>query len=198
MLNRRVSRQRGVTLIEISVTLAVLGLMLAVAMPEATDWLRNTRIRNAAESAQNGIGKARMEALRRNQVVSFWMVSDRTNACVLSANSASWVVSVDDPTGQCAADPSSTTAPRLVEVYGAGDGAADVVVAALAADNATAATSVSFNGFGQVVSGGAPIATINLSNANAGTRRLRLTISTGGAIRMCDPLAAAGDTRACS
>jgi len=190
-------RQRGVTLIEIAVTLAVLGLMLAVAMPEATDWMRNTRIRNAAESAQNGLNKARMESLRRNQVVSYWMVSDRTSACALSSSSASWVVSVDDPSGHCADSPSTTVAPRIVEVYGAGDGAGDVVVGALSAGGA-AATSVSFNGFGQVVSGGAPIATINLSNANASSRKLRVTVSTGGAIRMCDPLAAAGDTRACS
>jgi type IV fimbrial biogenesis protein FimT len=190
-------RQRGVTLIEIVVTLAMLGLLLAAAMPEATDWMRNTRIRNAAESAQNGLNKARMEALRRNQVISYWMVSDRTNGCTLSSSSASWVVSVDDPTSHCADSASTTVSPRIVEVYGAGDGASDVVVAARDANN-TAASSVSFNGFGQVVSGGAPIATINLSNANVSARKLRVTISPGGAIRMCDPLVAAGDTRACS
>jgi len=189
-------RQRGVTLIELIVAMAVLGLLMAVAVPGMADWMRSTRIRNAAESAQNGLSKARMEAMRRNQVIRYWMVSNRTNTCALSSASASWVVSVNDPSGLCAVtDP--TVTPLIVDAYGAGDGASDVVVQALAADGATAATSVSFNGFGQVVTTGTPIATINLSNANADARKLRVTISPGGAIRMCDPLAPAGDTRAC-
>lgn len=189
-------RQRGLTLIELVVTIAVLGLLMAVAVPGMSDWMRSVRIRNAAEAAQNGLSKARMEAMRRNQVITYWMVSDRTNACALSSTSASWVVSVNDPSNLCATTDKTAT-PLIVDVYGANDGASDVVVGALAADGTTAATSVSFNGFGQVVSTGAPIATINLSNANSDARKLRVTISSGGAIRMCDPLAAAGDTRVC-
>jgi type IV fimbrial biogenesis protein FimT len=189
-------RARGVTLIELVVTLAVLGLLLMAAMPEMSQWARNTRIRNAAESVQNGLSKARMEAMRRNQAITFWMVSDRSSACALSAHSASWVVSLNDPSSLCAAsDPSAT--PFIVEAYGAGDGAAGVIVAAVAAGGATDANSVSFNGFGQVAATGTPIATINLSDANADSRSLRVTISPGGAIRLCDPLVAAGDTRAC-
>jgi type IV fimbrial biogenesis protein FimT len=183
-----------VTLIELVVTLTVLGLLLAVAMPGMSDWMRSTRIRNAAESVQNGLSKARMEAMRRNQAITFWMVSDRSNSCALSSSSGSWVVSVNDPSSLCAT-PEPTTA-LIVEAYGARDGAADVVVAASATDG-TAATSVSFNGFGQVVSTGTPIAAINLSNTNADARKLRVTISPGGAIRMCDPLVALGDTRRC-
>src|SRR6266581_1628050 len=107
-------RQRGVTLIELVVTLAVLGLLLAVAMPEMSQWARNTRIRNAAESVQNGLSKARMEAMRRNQVTTYWMVSDRTNACALSSGSASWVVSVNDPSNLCATTNPLAT-PFIVE-----------------------------------------------------------------------------------
>ena len=191
-------RQRGFTLIELAVTLTVLSLLLALGMPSMSDWMRSIRIRNAAESAQNGLGKARMEAMRKNQVTTYWMVSDRTSACALSSTAASWVVSLDDPSSHCADSASATVAPRIVEAYGASDGASDVVVSVLASDGATAATSVSFNGFGQVVSTGTPIATINLSNAAAGTRALRVTVSPGGAIRMCDPIVAAGDSRACS
>lgn len=190
-------RQRGMTLIELMVTLTVFGLLLTGVVPEMSQWMRNTRIRNAAESAQNGLSKARMEAMRRNQVITFWMVSGRTSTCALSSSSASWVVSADDPSNLCTAAPSATAAPRIVEAYGANDGASDVVVSAVDV-NGAAVTSVSFNGFGQVIGAGTPIATINLSHANANSRSLHVTVAPGGAIRMCDPIVALPDTRACS
>jgi type IV fimbrial biogenesis protein FimT len=192
-------RQRGFTLIELVVTITVLGLLVALGMPAMSDWMGSLRIRNAAESAQNGLSKARMEAMRRNQVVTYWIVTDKTAGCALTSAAASWVVSLDDPTGHCADAASTAATPRLIEAYGASDGAGDVVVAATASGGA-AATSVSFNGFGQVVNAGTSIAAINLSsNTVASGRRLRVTISPGGAIRMCDPLVVtAGDSRACS
>ena len=189
-------RQRGFTLIELVVTLTVLGLLLALGMPSMGDWMRSLRIRNAAESTQNGLGKARMEAMRKNQVTTYWMVNA---ACALASNSASWVVSLDDPTspaGHCADTPSATVAPRTIENYSAGDGAGDVAVTSSDAGG-NAVTSISFNGFGQMVSPAMKV-TINLTNPMAGSRPLNVTISPGGAIRMCDPNVAAGDTRACS
>lgn len=184
-------RQRGFTLIELVVTLTVLGLLVALGMPSMSDWMASLRIRNAAESAQSGLSKARMEAMRRNRVVTYWIVTDKTSGCTLTSTAASWVVSLDNPAGHCADTASTTVTPRLIEAYGAADGAGDVVVTA-------SATSVSFNGFGQVVSAGAPIA-IDLSNTIAGSRKLRVTIAPGGAIHMCDPDPSipAGDSRKC-
>jgi len=195
-------RQRGFTLIELVVTLTVLGLLMALGMPAMGEWMGSLRIRNAAESAQNGLGKARMEAMRRNQVVTYWIVTDKTSGCALTSVAASWVVSLDDPTGHCADAASAAATPRLIEAYGASDGAGDVAVAAKAslASGGAAATSVGFNGFGQVVNTGTAIARIDLSsNTVASARKLSVTISPGGAIRMCDPLVVTvGDSRACS
>ena len=64
-------RQRGFSMIEIVVTIAVLALLLFAAMPGLGTWLDNTRIRNVADSLQNGLQLARGEAVRRNQNVSF-------------------------------------------------------------------------------------------------------------------------------
>lgn len=85
---------------------------------------------------------------------------------------------------------------RIIETHSAGDGASDVVVNAITAGPA-AVTSASFNGFGQLSPAGTPGIQIDLTNANADSRALRVTVSAGGAIRMCDPLVAASDTRAC-
>ncbi|MFM2119254.1 MAG: hypothetical protein RL722_722, partial [Pseudomonadota bacterium] len=42
--------QSGITLIELMVTITILALLLLATMPGIGQWLRNTSIRNAAES----------------------------------------------------------------------------------------------------------------------------------------------------
>lgn len=191
-------RQRGFTLIEAVVTLSVLALLLAVAIPNVTDWMRSTQMRTMAETMQNGLMKARMEALRRNRSVSFWLVSPGSsttldNNCALSSTSGFWVISVEDPTSKCGTDPSPTVSPMIVETYNA-SGSAVISVAGLASDGATAASSVSFNGFGQVVTSTSRLAQINIT----GSRNMRIEISSTGSVRMCDRGVAASDARACS
>lgn len=200
MLNSQ--RRRGVTLIELVVAIAVLAGLLALALPDVRDWMRNLKVRTAAESVRNGLELARMEALRRNQQVGFWLVRDSTspvptNACALSSTSAAWVVSVSSPAGHCGEDPSLTDAPQLVQRSTARENASDLVVAAKDAAGITS-TQVLFNGLGQVQGGAgvSSIAQIDLESSGGG-RKLRVTVEGGGAIRMCEIGVAAGDARAC-
>ncbi len=193
-------RQRGFNLIETMVTVSVLGILLAASVPSMVDWIRAIKVRNIAETTQAGLQKARTEAMKRNQVVSFWMVSPETTTspgddCVLSTASGAWVVSGDNPTSKCATAPSLSATPRIVETYGPGPTAADVVIAATDAGG-TPASFVSFNGFGQRV--GAGIARIDVThNSGPSVRPLRIQISTSGGIRMCDPAVGATDPRFC-
>jgi type IV fimbrial biogenesis protein FimT len=194
--------QRGFNMIEAAVTMAILGLLIAAVLPSVSEWIRNTSVRNMAESIQNGLKKAKAEALLRNKSVTFWMVSPPTAAsldssCALSSTSGSWVISTADPTGKCDIAPSATVDPGIVETYGAGAGASGITVAGLASDGTTAATSVSFNGYGQRVQTGNPLARIDITHSQSGARNLRVEISSGGSIRMCDRDVAAGDPRAC-
>lgn len=183
------------------VVVAVLGMVLAVAAPNMADMIRGATVRAVSEGVQTGLHKARAEALKRNQVVTFWLVSpaDATAldaSCALASNSASWVVSQDNPAGKCGVDPSATTDPRIVDRLGAGSTAGSLTVeAANAAGNA--ATSVSFNGFGQTVNTGSQIVRIDIQHTDATARRLRIQVSTSGAIRLCDRDVASGDPRAC-
>jgi type IV fimbrial biogenesis protein FimT len=170
-------RQHGFTLIEMAVTVSVLGLLLAAAAPSITDWLRNSRIRSVATSVQTGLQKARMEAIRRNQPVRFSLVTD---ACALSNGGVAWVVSLNDPSGKCA-ETNKDADPMIIDKSSSAIGSSTVVVAA-------DSDSVSFNGFGQVT-GAAPITTIGIDNVADGNnyRDLRIAVGSGGTVRMCDP-----------
>jgi len=193
--------QRGMSILEVVITIAVMGILLAAAMPSVGDWMRNVRVRNAAESIVNGLQQARAEAVRRNRPVSFSLVTsdaaaptELSDSCALSSSSASWVVSLNSPAGACGTAPAP--GGTLVAKAAAGDGASGVTVSARQADGTTAATQVTFNGFGQVVNAG-PIARIDLSATAGGGRSLRVVVSSGGAVRSCDPAASSGDPRAC-
>jgi len=190
-------RQRGFTIIEAVITISVAGLLVAAALPSAGTWIRNSRIRTAAESISNGLQQARNEAVRRNQSVSFYLVSDAdpvsmTDACALSSTSSGWVISIASPAGRCATDKDT-----FVAVRPAGDGASGLSLSAL--DNAAAAaTTVTFNGFGQI-SNATPISCIKVRNTNTSdSRPLLIAVNPGGQVRMCDPAVTdANDPRKC-
>ncbi|RMX03084.1 type II secretion system protein GspH [Corticibacter populi] len=206
-------RGAGFTLLELMVVLAIVGLLALAVAPDMRDWMRNQNIRNTAQSLQNGLQIARHEAMRRNQPVGFWLVAAGNTQgamdddCQLSASSGSWVVSVSDPAGQCASEPSATEAPMVVDKEVAG--AASVSVAAVNAGG-SAASSLRFDGYGRIASSSvaSAIARIDIrdssdaSNSGDATdtfRRLRLLISGTGAIHLCDPaLSSTGtDPRRC-
>lgn len=184
-------KQRGFSMIEVVITIAILGILLATAMPSVGDWIRNTRIRNSADSMLNGLQQARMEAVRTNKATGFYMVSDLSASCTLSNTSGSWVVSVGSPAGACA----SATIKGLVS-----DGGGATIMATQA-DGATAATSVVFSGLGMLTQSGAATAIRKIAVTSADTTSFvrRIEISPVGLARLCDPLVpTAGDTRKCA
>ncbi len=194
------SAQAGVTLVELMVALTILGLALAAALPEAANWMRGMAVRNAAESVRAGLEKARLEALRRNTTIGFWLVSDSsaslTNGCSLSAAGPSWVVSAASPDGKCAAEPSRTADPQLVDKWSAAEGSRGVELAGVDGQGGAVA-SATFDSLGQVLRTGSQLARIDVSHSTAGVRPLRVVIQQGGSVRLCDPNVAADDPRRC-
>ncbi len=165
----------GFTLVEMMIAIAIFALLVLAALPEVRIWVQNTQIRTAGEGILNGLQLARTEAVRRNTDVELEMIGvSGWNAKIVSSG----LVIQSRPSGE-------------------GSGSAVIVI------KPDGSTKVTFNGLGRLVSNGDASASITEikvdSNAisTASTRELCLTVSSGGAVRMCDPQVAAGDTRAC-
>jgi type IV fimbrial biogenesis protein FimT len=190
-------RQAGMSLIELMIGIAVFGILLALGVPTFARWTQNSQIRNSAEAIHNGLMLARAEAVRRNTTVRFQFVTTTTSACALSDTGANWVVSLDSPAGACDATPSDNVAPRIVQVRSAAEGSRNAAI------DAGGVSLITFNGTGQAT-GGAPAA-IDVTNPTGGAcataagpmRCMRVTVATGGQIRMCDPARAANDPQGC-
>jgi type IV fimbrial biogenesis protein FimT len=161
----------GFSLIELMVTIAILAIASAIALPSVKVQITNSQVRNAAEAVTNGFQKARAEAVTRNTNVEF----------VLGTNT-SWTVQLPDGTN--------------VESRDGGEGSASVT----RTTTPSAATKATFNNFGGVVANAdttASLTQVDLT-ATGATKPLRVVILAGGLAKMCDPsLSAASDPRGC-
>lgn len=202
MRPQQATRRRGVTLVELMVTIAILALLMVALIPNVGAWMKNTQIRNAAESIEVGIQQARLEAVRRNKNVRFTLVAlanpaVMNNTCAASSTAASWVVSLDDPDGKCGT--AATSSPFVIASHPAGDGSAKATVTATDSTG-VAASSLTFDAMGRVVSAG-PIAkvVVSLSTGDADLRPLWITVSNSGNVRTCDPnVSSSTDPRKCT
>jgi type IV fimbrial biogenesis protein FimT len=189
--------QQGVTLIELCIGIAIFAILMVLALPNFTAWMQNSQIRVAADAVQNGISMARGEAIRRNTSVRFQFTDTADNSCAIAVTGRNWVVSLDDPTGACAAAASDTTAPRIIQMRPSSEGTVNAVVTA---DQA----SLVFTGLGRLSPVPAASINIDVTNPTGGTcatagpmRCLRVVVSTGGQVRVCDPAFASTDPQGC-
>lgn len=174
--------QQGMTLIELTIGLAVLAILIAASAPGFLAWIQNTQIRTATESMLNGLQMARTEAARRNARVVFTL-----------GDGSSWTVGCANVTAEC---------PDVIQSRVSGEGSSNVTVTVTPVNS----SQVTFNGMGFVVANADAVAAITQVEADVPTsilaaedsRNLRIVISSGGQILMCDPnITSADDPRAC-
>jgi type IV fimbrial biogenesis protein FimT len=179
--------QRGLTLVEIMIALAIVAALLAAGLPAFRTMILNGQIRAVAESVQAGVTLARSEAVRRNAPMRFQFVDNLTASCALSTTSTTWMVSLRDVTGRCDIPPTDDApSPNPVTKSFANNASrASVVVA-------SGASFVTFTPLGQASSAlqidiNATSASGTCAESSGDARCLRVLVSIGGQTRMCDP-----------
>lgn len=182
----RPARQSGFTLLEVMVALSVFALLVALGVPALRTWISNTRVRAVADGLQNGIRLAQAESLRRSRLVVFSLTNNAAAPFTATAGGKYWYVE----TVPSMLDGSET--PWLIE-SGALSTAPALTVAGPAA--------ICFNSAGRLVASGtagvtgvtggatcttAPVPVYNILLPGA-DRSLRVNVSLGGQVHMCDP-----------
>lgn len=169
----------GATLIEFLIAFAILGVLVATAIPSFRDWIINSQVRTAADTINSGLQLARAEAVRRNTRVR-WTLANSTGG--------SWVVNLPD-TGD------------TIQSRSGNEGTISTLVTSTQND-------IIFNGVGWVTPTPNAAIQINVSNPSAGdcqdagggggpVRCLRLLVGAGGQVRMCDPVLGSSAAAAC-
>lgn len=212
--------QRGFSLVELIIAMAIMGVLLSLALPSFSGYLRNVKLRAAAENFLTGIHLARTEALRMNTTVEFLMTTSdplaaNVGTAVASTAGRNWMVRTADMVtfidGKFGLEGSgrATTADIPVRINDTDPPAntdPDPPPAAPVAN-------IVFNGLGRTTLAAPAIFKFNDPSSGgrcvtdpgppAGTVRcLRVVVSVGGIARLCDPAVsaaavAAGDSRGC-
>lgn len=196
--------ERGVSLIELMIGLALLAFVLMIGVPAFGTFLQNQKLREAATTTFAEAMYARAEAVRLNanvQLVFTDVEPDITNFTDATASTSGRNLLVrgnvyNPATGQLN--------QKILDVKLQREGSGQTDVSATGVELASTTGLIEFTPLGGTTL--AADETIQITNPAGGECRsaggtmrcLNVVITRGGQIRLCDPaVTTAGDTRAC-
>ena len=168
----------GFTTIELMVSLAIMGVLAAVAVPSFTPLIEKWRVRQATEYLQSSLYYARSEAIKRGGRVVIQKIPNNTNGCTTASTNkdwdCGWIVCADtNDNGTC-----NTNEPVLQRV----DAPRKVQIA-----RSSGATTIKLNRWGLVDGAwlGFSLVPFDKGTSHPGARGL--CMSSGGRIRIVPP-----------
>lgn len=107
-------KNRGFTLMELMVTIAILAIMVIIAVPDFTSIIQNNTITSTTNDLISSLHYARSEAIKRNTLVSVCATADTTYTTCGGNWNLGWIVFVN-PTGGTTINNSAATPLLRVE-----------------------------------------------------------------------------------
>ena len=95
MKKSKLKKNTGFTLIEIMVTVAIVGIFASIAIPSFSSLIENNRVNTATNELVSNLLLARSEALKRRNTVTICPSSDQTTCNANKDFSKGWVVFLD-------------------------------------------------------------------------------------------------------
>jgi len=165
-------RDRGFTLIEMMIVVAIVGILSAFSIPAFNGWVADSQVKAASEQYMSGIRVAQTEAIKSGQRVMFFLTSSTPAAGAASSVAGkNWGVQsleILNPSQVDALLESAVIAGQYPQIS----------VAANVAE-------LTFNSIGRITNI-AQNAQITITHPQT-SKRLRVTVSTTGAMRLCNP-----------
>ena len=90
--------QRGFTIIELMITLAVMAILVSVAAPGYQDFVATTRLNSHTSELVTALHYARSEAIKRNKMITLCKSSDGASCAVTGSWAQGWIVFTDGGT----------------------------------------------------------------------------------------------------
>lgn len=86
---------KGFTLIEMMVTVAIVGIFASIALPSFSNLIESNRINTATNELVSNLLLARSEALKRRNTVTICPSNDQVNCITSTDFSSGWIVFLD-------------------------------------------------------------------------------------------------------
>jgi type IV fimbrial biogenesis protein FimT len=190
MLKRANRPNAGFSLIELMVTLTLVGFLLVIAIPAFGKWSADARVRAVAESLTNAIRLTQSTAVSRGRTSMFALATDTPPGVTSTptANSPNWFAALNPLAG------SDETAAALGLILKSTEGTQRNV-------SVSGPALVCFNSFGRQTNLGAAATSVNATcsvqtsdttpttytvSQGSATRKFNVLVYLGGRVRMCD------------
>lgn len=164
--------ERGFTLIELMITLAVLAIVVSIAFPSFSAQIRNNQSLAQGEEFVGALNFVRSEAVKRATRVSLCASND--GATCTGGWAEGWIVFVDAAASDTAT-PAMTTPPQVLRVWGDLDANASIDVQR----GGSATNYIRYNGLG-VLAGGANVVINSEISGCTNDAAQTISISLGG------------------